>query len=40
MVNLIVAYLLIAIVLIGYGLTLWRRGREVEQSIRLLEDQD
>ncbi len=38
--NLIIAYTLIAIVLIGYGVTLYRRTREVDHSIRLLEEKD
>lgn len=38
MTNLIVAYVLIALVLIGYGATLYRRTRAVERSIRALEE--
>ncbi len=40
MVNMIVAYVLIAVVLGGYGATLYRRTRGVEQRIRALEEKD
>lgn len=37
MTNLIVAYLLIAVVLTGYGVTMFRRTRAVDGQIRELE---
>ncbi len=39
MVNLEIAYLLIAVVLLGYGVTLYRRMRAVERRIRSLEEE-
>ncbi len=38
MTNMIIAYVLIALVLIGYGATLYLRTRTVERSIRTLEE--
>jgi hypothetical protein len=39
MTNLIIAYVLIAVILSAYGLTLYRRTRAVERRIReLLEE--
>ncbi len=38
--NLIIAYVLIAIVLTGYGVSLYQRTRAVDRSIRALEDKD
>ncbi len=40
MTNMIIAYVLIALVLIGYGATLYRRTRTVERSIRTLEEKE
>ena len=40
MTNLIIAYVLIAVVLAGYGATLYRRLRAVERGIRLREEKD
>ncbi len=38
MTNLIIAYSLIAAVLIGYGVTLYRRGQAIARRIRELEE--
>jgi hypothetical protein len=40
MTNLIIAYTLIAVVLLGYGATLYRRLHAVEHSIRAREEKD
>ncbi len=40
MTNLIIAYVLIAVVLVGYGATLYRRLRTVEHGIRQREEKD
>jgi hypothetical protein len=40
MVNLTIAYVLIAVVLGSYGATLYMRTRTVEKRIRLLEEKD
>jgi hypothetical protein len=37
MTNLIIAYVLIAVILTAYGVTLYRRTRAVDRSIRELE---
>jgi hypothetical protein len=39
MTNLIIAYILIAVILTGYGVTLYRRTRAVDRGIRELEEQ-
>ncbi|MGB8647536.1 MAG: hypothetical protein WCF84_20045 [Anaerolineae bacterium] len=39
MVNLEIAYALIAIVLVGYGALLYRRSRAVQQRIRELQEE-
>ncbi len=36
--NLIIAYVLIAIVLMGYGASLYQRTRAVDQSLHALEE--
>ncbi len=38
MVNLEIAYALIAVVLIGYGATLYRRGQAIARRIRELQE--
>jgi hypothetical protein len=38
--NLIIAYVLIAVVLIGYGATMYQRTRAVDKSIRALEEKE
>ncbi len=38
--NLIIAYLSIAVVLIVYGVSLYRRTDQVEKSIRALKERD
>ncbi len=38
--NLIIAYVLIAIVLIGYGVSLYQRTRAVDRSIDALEEKE
>ncbi len=40
MTNLIIAYALIAVVLIGYGISLYQRTRATERRIRALEEKD
>ncbi len=40
MTNMIIAYVAIAVVLIGYGATLYQRLRAVERGIRLREEKD
>ncbi len=39
MVNLAIAYVLIAVVLGGYGVTLYRRSQEIARRIRELEEE-
>ncbi len=38
--SLIIAYALIAIVLIGYGVSLYQRTRTVDRGIRALEENE
>lgn len=38
--NLAIAYVLIAVVLSGYGLNLWRRSQEVRRERELLESRN
>ncbi len=38
MINLIIAYSLILIVLVGYGVSLYRRSHQVDESIRALDE--
>lgn len=38
MINLIIAYALIFIVLVGYAVSLFRRARQVAESIRALDE--
>jgi hypothetical protein len=38
MINMIIAYVLIGVVLIGYGASLYRRTRSVERSLRAFDD--
>ena len=38
MINLIIAYTLIFVVLVGYGVSLYRRARQVDASIRALDE--
>lgn len=40
MVNLEIAYGLIAVVLVGYGATLYRRSRAVARRIRELQEEE
>lgn len=37
MINLIIAYAVIFVVLVGYGVSLYRRARQVDESIRSFE---
>ncbi len=38
--NLAIAYTLIVVVLIGYGLNLWRRSQQVRRERELLESKN
>ena len=40
MINLIVAYVLIAVVLIGYGAFIYRRTRAVDSALRVQDTED
>lgn len=40
MANLVVAYALIFVVLVGYGVSLYRRARQVDQSLRSPDKND
>jgi hypothetical protein len=37
MMNMIIAYALIFVVLVGYGMSLYRRARQVDESLRSLD---
>ncbi len=38
MVNLVIAYSLIFVVLVGYGVSLYRRARQVDESLHSLDE--
>ncbi len=38
MTNMIIAYSLIFVVLVGYGVSLYRRSRQVDESLRALDE--